>query len=78
MKSLTRFFIICTIAYLISHFLTSQFFVQGNWSFTLANFAVFVVVAEITQAILRWAFATKVADLYFEGKKVGTIEEEDK
>lgn len=78
MKILVRFLIIAIITHFLSQWITSQFFIKGNWSFTLANLAVWLVAFEAVGRVLTWAFATKVADLHFQGKKIGTMSEEDK
>lgn len=77
MKSLIRILIIILCSQYLTNRLVEQIFVPGNWSYFLAHLAMFVPVCLITGAILVWAFERKVADLHFEGKKVGTMKEGD-
>lgn len=77
MKFLVRFLITFLIANHYVSLIVSQYFLRGNWSYTLANIAIFVPVFELVRIVLTWAFETKVADVYFQGQKVGKIKEEE-
>lgn len=77
MKILTRTLIIILSAQFFTNRITELFFTEGNWSYVLGRIAICVPVYLITGAILTWAFETKVADLHFQGKKVGKMKEGD-
>lgn len=77
MKTLIRFLIVFIIANHYASLIVSQYFLRGNWSYTLANIAIFVPVFELVRIVLTWAFETKVADVYFQGQKVGKIKEDE-
>lgn len=77
MKPLIRFLITFLCSNYLTNRLTEQFFTEGNWSYTIANIGFFVPVLLVTGAVLTWAFETKVADLHFQGKKIGTMKDEE-
>lgn len=77
MKFLTRFLIISAIAFFLATLITSQWFERGTFSYGIAFVPFLFLSFDSTGTILRWAFATKVADLHYQGEKVGTMKEDE-
>ncbi len=73
MRLILKFLIKNFAAWILATRLTEFYFTPNNWSFLLARFAAFVIIYEV----MRFAFERKVADLHFQGKKVGEMKEDE-
>ncbi|HEY0752252.1 MAG TPA: hypothetical protein VGD26_13925 [Chitinophagaceae bacterium] len=73
MKAIAKFVVRLVVTGKLCNLVTPLWFVPKTTSYFIADCAIFIAL----YTLLEWAFEVKVADIMFEGKKVGEMKERE-